>query len=126
LTKARGYTPDVRLLAAIPLVRTGPYLVFGLVFGVLSFLRTWRFRQRTGVNPWHIHPIIWGLVSVPIAILGTLLSAIACSTTKVPSGQSQFGGGYGQQGYGQPGYGQPGYGQQGYGQPGYGQQGYGG
>jgi hypothetical protein len=66
-------------------LRSGPYLILGLVFGALSYMRTNRFRQLTGVNPWRIHPVVWGVVSVFIAIFGTILSIIACQTTRIPN-----------------------------------------
>ncbi|MGO9559983.1 MAG: DUF2510 domain-containing protein [Acidimicrobiales bacterium] len=60
-------------------IRTGPYLVFGLFCGAMSYMRTMQYRRMYGRSPWGIHPIIWGLVSVPIVLLGTVLSIIACS-----------------------------------------------
>ena len=75
-------------------IRTGWYLLFGLVFGVLSFMRTNAYKQQTGSSPWHIHPIVWGVASVFVAIFGTLLSIIACSTrARTASGPSRFGAG---------------------------------
>jgi hypothetical protein len=60
-------------------IRTGWYLAFGVFFGVLSFMRTNAYKQQTGNSPWHIHPVVWGIASVFVAIFGTLLSMIACS-----------------------------------------------
>ena len=72
-------------IAALIFIRSGYNLaIFGAIFAVLSFMRTERFRQRTGVSPWHIPPIVWAVGSFFIAIFGTLLSVIACATTKVP------------------------------------------
>src|SRR5271166_4228449 len=74
------YTLAVRVLGLM-FIRTGWYLTLGAVFGVLSFMRTNAFKQRTGTSPWHIHPLVWGLASVFVAVFGTLLSIIACSTS---------------------------------------------
>jgi hypothetical protein len=72
-------------------VRTGLYLSLGVVFGMLSFMRTNAYKRRTGASPWHIHPLVWGGVSVCVACLvtlastvfvavfGTVLSVVACS-----------------------------------------------
>jgi hypothetical protein len=73
------------MVAVIPFVRTGPFLILGVVFGVLNFVRTWAFKQRTGISPWHIHPIFWGVFSLFISVIGTLLAAVAIATTKPPT-----------------------------------------
>jgi hypothetical protein len=108
--------------AAIVFVRSGYNLViFGVIFAVLSYLRTQNFKKRTGVDPWRLPPLVWALASFFIAIFGTLLSIIACATTKVagraPAAprHSGYGGPSGPRGYGTAG--QPGYGTAG--QPGY-------
>lgn len=74
----------VRLMG-LGFIWTGWYLLFGVFFGVLSFMRTNAYKQRTGNSPWHIHPIVWGVASVFVAIFGTLLSMIACSSAFHPS-----------------------------------------
>ncbi len=56
--------------------RTGWYLTLGLVFGMLAFVRSNAYRRRTGNSPWHIHPLVWGLISVFAAFLVTLLSIV--------------------------------------------------
>jgi hypothetical protein len=56
--------------------RTGWYLTLGLVFGMLAFVRSNAYRRRTGNCPWHIHPLVWGLLSVFAAFLVTLLSIV--------------------------------------------------
>ena len=78
-------------------VRTGCYVTLGLLFGMLAFARTSAHKRRTGRSPWHIHPLVWGIVSVfvtflvtllsivYVAIFGTLVSVIACSTISQPS-----------------------------------------
>jgi len=48
----------------------------GLVFGMLAFMRTNAYRAPHGQQPWHIHPLVWGLVSVFVAFLVTLLSIV--------------------------------------------------
>ncbi len=56
--------------------RTGWYLTLGLVFGMMAFMRSNAYRRRTGSCPWHIHPLVWGLISVFLAFLVTLLSIV--------------------------------------------------
>ena len=63
-------------------IRSGPYLILGVIFGALSYRRTMQFRRIYGRSPWGIHPIVWGLLSLFIVFFGTLLSAIACSTSR--------------------------------------------
>jgi hypothetical protein len=77
--------------------RTGWYITLGLVFGMLAFMRSNAYRRRTGNSPWHIHPLVWGIVSVFVtflvtlmsivfvAIFGTLLSIFAWSPRSQPS-----------------------------------------
>jgi len=116
---------------ALILIRSGYNLViFGVIFGVISYLRTQRFKDQTGVYPWGVPPVLWAVLSFFIAIFGTLLSIIACATTKVPGRQGQYGGpgtagpqpgtGIPQGSFGPPGSpGQQGrFGPQGWGQPG--------
>jgi hypothetical protein len=79
------------------LVRTGCYVTLGVLFGMLAFARTNAHKRRTGRSPWHIHPLVWGVASVfvtflvtllsivYVAIFGTLVSVIACSTISQPS-----------------------------------------
>ena len=79
------------------LVRTGCYVTLGVLFGMLAFARTNAHKRRTGRSPWHIHPLVWGVASVfatflvtllsivYVAIFGTLVSIIACSTISQPS-----------------------------------------
>jgi len=72
-------------VAVIPLVRDTPALLaVGVIFGILNFARTRQFRRRTGVSPWHVHPVVWGVVSLCISLIGTVLAAVAIATTKVP------------------------------------------
>lgn len=62
--------------------RAGPLLVvFALLCSSVAYLRTNRFRQRTGHSPWHIHPLVWALAGLLLLFVGTLLSAIACMTS---------------------------------------------
>ena len=56
--------------------RTGWYLILGIVFGMLAFVRSNAYRRRTGTSPWHIHPLVWGIVSVFVTFLVTLLSIV--------------------------------------------------
>jgi hypothetical protein len=56
--------------------RTGWYLILGIVFGMLAFVRSNAYRRRTGTSPWHIHPLVWGIVSVFVTFLVTLMSIV--------------------------------------------------
>src|ERR1700722_17543031 len=59
-----------------------------VVFGLLSYLRTGSFRQRSGQNPWGIHPIAWGVAGFFFGVIGLLVALLACMTTKPrPLGQ---------------------------------------
>jgi len=76
------------LTVALIFIRSGYNLViFGVIFGAISYVRTHRFRQQTGVYPWGVPPVVWAVLSFFIALFGTLLSLIACATTTVPSGR---------------------------------------
>ena len=61
-------------VTGLVLVRASLYLSLGLVFGMLAFMRSNAYKRRTGNSPWHIHPLVWGGVSVFVAFLVTLLS----------------------------------------------------
>jgi len=63
-------------VTGLVLVRTGWYVTLGVVFGMLAFMRTNAYKRRTGSSPWHIHPVVWGVVSVFVAFLVTLLSIV--------------------------------------------------
>jgi hypothetical protein len=76
---------------ALVLIRSGlNLLIFGTILAVLSYVRTENFRKRTGVNPWNIPPLMWAIASFFVIVLGTLLSIIACATTKVPARNSRW------------------------------------
>ena len=66
------YTRAMRVSGLI-FVRTGCYVTLGLLFGMLAFARTSAHKRRTGRSPWHIHPLVWGIVSVFVTFLVTLL-----------------------------------------------------
>ena len=63
-------------MTSLILPRTGWYVTLGLVFGMLAFMRTNAYRRRTGASPWHIHPLVWGIVSVFVTFLVTLMSIV--------------------------------------------------
>ena len=52
------------------------YVSLGLVFGMLAFVRSNAYKRRTGNSPWHIHPLVWGGVSVFVAFVVTLMSLL--------------------------------------------------
>jgi hypothetical protein len=57
-------------------IRASLYVSLGLVFGMLAFVRSNAYKRRTGNSPWHIHPLVWGGVSVFVAFFVTLLSIV--------------------------------------------------
>ena len=63
-------------ITGLVLVRASLYVSLGLVFGMLAFVRSNAYKRRTGSSPWHIHPLVWGGVSVFVAFLVTLLSIV--------------------------------------------------
>ena len=63
-------------ITGLVLVRASLYVSLGLVFGMLAFVRSNAYKRRTGNSPWHIHPLIWGGVSVFVAFFVTLLSIV--------------------------------------------------
>lgn len=79
------------------LVQTGLYILVGIAFGLYAFIRTNAYKQRTGKSPWHIHPLVWGGVSVfltflvtlasiaVVAIFGVVMSIVAVSPRLQPS-----------------------------------------
>jgi hypothetical protein len=68
----------------LPAGATTTLILFFLavVFGLLSYLRTGSFRQRSGQNPWGIHPIAWGVAGFFFGVIGLLIALLACMTTK--------------------------------------------
>lgn len=66
----------MRVVAVVLLVRMSIYGSLGLVFGLLAFTRSNAYRRRTGNSPWHIHPLVWGGMSVFVAWLVTLASLV--------------------------------------------------
>jgi hypothetical protein len=76
-------------VVAVLFIRSSPTLLaFGLVIGAFNYARTEAFRKRTGVSPWHIHPVVWGAVSVVVSVFVTVLAWIAMSTTRAPARRS--------------------------------------
>ncbi len=74
----------------LPAGETTTLVLFFLavVFGLLSYLRTGSFRQRTGQNPWGIPPVAWGVAGFFFGVIGLLVALLACMTTKArPLGQ---------------------------------------
>ncbi|MGO9962127.1 MAG: DUF2510 domain-containing protein [Acidimicrobiales bacterium] len=63
-------------MTGLVIPRTGWYLTLGIVFGMLAFMRSNAYRRRTGTSPWHIHPLVWGIVSVFVTFLVTLMSIV--------------------------------------------------
>ena len=63
-------------ITGLVFVRASLYVSLDLVFGMLAFVRSNAYKRRTGSSPWHIHPLIWGGVSVFVAFLVTLLSIV--------------------------------------------------
>ena len=63
-------------MTGLVLFRASLYVSLGLVFGMLAFVRSNAYKRRTGNSPWHIHPIVWGGMSVFAAFLATLMSIV--------------------------------------------------
>ena len=63
-------------MTGLVFVRASLYVSLGLVFGMLAFMRSNAYKRRTGNSPWHIHPLVWGGVSVFVAFLVTLMSIV--------------------------------------------------
>ena len=63
-------------MTGLVFVRASLYVALGLVFGMLAFVRSNAYKRRTGNSPWHIHPLVWGGVSVFVAFLVTLMSIV--------------------------------------------------
>lgn len=99
-------------------------VVIGVIFAILLYQFSVRFKRQTGNAPWHFPPALWAVLGLIFGLLGAILYLIAWATSrKTPApGATGYGGpqGYGAEPYGaQPGYPpQPGYGTP----PGYGGQ----
>lgn len=63
-------------MTGLVLVRTSLYVSVGLVFWMIAFVRSNAYKRRTGSSPWHIHPVVWGGMSVFAALLATLMSIV--------------------------------------------------
>jgi len=57
-------------------------IVGWLVFGVITGAAAQMAKQRRGVTPWRLHPVLWGLIGVVLGIFGLVLCVIAIFTTK--------------------------------------------
>ncbi len=84
--------------------------VFFVLFAVVAFARAVRFHQRTGRNPWGIHPVLWLAAGLIFGIIGSILCLVAVYTSHPDSHRTPSSGPYG---YGPPpgpgGYRPPGY-----------------
>ncbi len=88
------------MLSGFSLTNTSPlYVVFGLLIGFMNYRNTERYRRFTGKSPWGIPPVVWGVASVFLSLVVTVLALIAMSTgrsrhlrqgggTAVPGGRS--------------------------------------
>ncbi len=80
------------MLSGLSLTNSSPlYVVFGLLIGFMNYRNTERYRRFTGRSPWGIHPVIWGVTSVFLSLVVTVLALIAMSTGR--SRQLRQGGG---------------------------------
>jgi hypothetical protein len=69
------------MLAAVFVVNPGFYLIGGLIFATLSFVRASAFRNRwNGQHPW-VHPAVWAVIGFLFGLLGFALCLIACATS---------------------------------------------
>ena len=53
-----------------------------LAFSIWSFSLARRFRDRNGVAPWHLHPVLWALIGFVLGLIGFLLLLVARATTR--------------------------------------------
>jgi len=92
-------------------------LIIEAVLGVLGFVLSERYKRTRGVPPWRCPSAVWALVWFLFPLLGAIVYAIACFTTRPPAGPPGWTTGAqswpgGAQGWG-PGPGAPGQGPQG-------------
>jgi hypothetical protein len=57
-------------------------LVVAILCGVIGYWFAVQCRRATGVYPWRLPPIIWGLLSMFLLLLGLLLETVAWFTTR--------------------------------------------
>ncbi len=105
---ARSIRPgygSIVILATSLVLSPGAVIIF-VAFAIVAFVRAVRFKQRTGRNPWGIHPVLWLLAGLLFGLIGSILCFVAVATTKTgPVGgqypypynapQPGYGGGYG-------------------------------
>jgi hypothetical protein len=58
-------------------------VVLAVLFGVVCYVRTARFRRRLGRSPWGIHPNVWMIIGFFLGLIGVCLAFLACATTRV-------------------------------------------
>jgi Protein of unknown function (DUF2510) len=56
------------------------YIIFGLLIGFMNYRNTERYRRATGHSPWGVPPIVWGVASVFLSLVVTILALIAMNT----------------------------------------------
>ena len=57
-------------------------LVLLLAFSIWSFSLARRFRDRNGVAPWRVPPVLWALIGFVLGLIGFLLLLVARATTR--------------------------------------------
>jgi hypothetical protein len=57
-------------------------LVLAVAFALWSFSLARRFRDRNGVAPWRLHPLLWALIGFVLGLIGFLLILVARATTR--------------------------------------------
>lgn len=65
-------------------------LVIEAVLGVLGFFLSERYRRVRGVTPWRCPSGVWAAVWFLFPLVGALVYAIACVTTRPPLGPGSF------------------------------------
>jgi hypothetical protein len=68
------------------------YIIFGLLIGFMNYRNTERYRRATGHSPWGVPPVVWGVASVFLSLVVTVLALIAMNTGR---GARSRGGGVG-------------------------------
>ena len=67
-------------------------LIIEVVLGVVGFFLSERYKRTRGVPPWRCPSAVWALVWFLFPLLGAIVYAIACFTTRPPANPSQLAG----------------------------------
>ena len=65
-------------------------LIIEVVLGVVGFFLSERYKRTRGVPPWRCPSAVWALVWFLFPLLGAIVYAIACFTTRPPANPSSW------------------------------------